>query len=111
MKKNTATKFLSVLLSVLMLLSAFAIIPVNAEETQNVATDRGVIWSLDFDDYTSGADVTAYLASKGWTFSDFGGTKIDNGKLKSFKTWGTCQYNAKAEDNFRDLFLRIVQKR
>ena len=109
MKKNTATKFLSVLLSVLMLLSVFAIISVNAEETQNVATDREIIWSLDFDDYTSGADVTAYLASKGWTFSDFGGTKIDNGKLKSYKTWGTCQYNAKAEDNFRDLFYGLYK--
>ena len=108
MRKKTVTKFLSVLLSLLMFISVFTVITANAEEVQDT-DDAKVIWSLDFDDYTSGTDVTSYLAGKGLTFSDFGGTKIDNGKLKSYKTWGTCQYNAKAEDAFRDLFYGLYK--
>ena len=111
MKKNTVTKFLSVLLTALMLLSAFAVIPVSAEESVNTAEasqDGKVLWSLDFDDYTSGTTLTTYLAGKGINASGLGATTVKNGKL-DVPAGYQPYHNAKTEDAFRDLFYGLYK--
>ena len=95
-------------MTALMLLSAFAVIPVGAEEAESAATDSKVLWSLDFDDYTSGTDLTTYLAGKGINASGLGATTVKNGKL-DVPAGYQPYHNAKTEDAFRDLFTDFTR--
>ena len=103
--KTSVKKSLALLLCLLMVISAFAAIPMGAESTEEQSKDDKVLWSLDFDDYVAGTDAKTYFSSKGFYTNGFAGA-IESNQI----TLTSCQWwlDGKAEnDTFRDLFYGI----
>lgn len=86
-----------------MALSAFAAIPMNAEDEKS--TDSDVIWAADFDGYSSTQTVKDYLKSVGINANTFNGTITDGKLVANSNQW--WHDGAAENDPFRDLFYGV----
>ena len=115
--KRKMNRLLSLALAVLMLASAFALLPVMAAENGDSAPNQyeekngDVLWSADFDDYPDyvaknpGATTAQYLATKKLYVNTFNGSiNSQNKLLASYNQWWL---DGQTDDPFRELFYGI----